>query len=81
MPIEGSDYFIYLVDFPDCRAGGMVTPNDDGTFSVYLNARLSRGQQLTSAAHECRHIAHDDFYRDEEIAEMERQADTPSPRR
>ena len=67
-----------MVDFPDCRAGGMVTPNDDGTFSVYLNARLSRGQQLTSAAHECRHIAHDDFYRDEDIAEMERQADVSS---
>ena len=45
-----------------------------------LWARLTAqcGQQLTSAAHECRHIAHDDFYRDEDIAEMERQADVSS---
>ena len=78
MPIEGSDYFIYLVDFPDCRVGGMVTPNDDGTFSVYLNTRLSRCQQLTSAAHECRHIAHDDFYRDAAIEDIERRADDPA---
>lgn len=74
MPIEGTDYFVYVVDFPDCRAGGLVTPNDDGTFSVYLNARLTRDQNVASAAHERRHIAADDFYRAVSVAEAERQA-------
>ena len=71
MPIEGTDYFVYVVDFPDCRAGGLVTPNDDGTFSVYLNARLSREKNSASAAHERRHIARDDFYRDASVEEVE----------
>ena len=75
MPIEGTDYFVYVVDFPDCRAGGFVTPNDDGTFSVFLNARLTRDQNAASAAHERKHIAHDDFYRDVSVTEAERQAE------
>lgn len=77
MPIEGTDYFVYVVDFPDCRAGGMVMPNDDGTFSVYLNARLTRDQNAASAAHERRHIAHGDFYRDAPVETLEAEAEEP----
>jgi len=52
----------------------MVIPNDDGTFSVYLNARTSHDQQLHSYNHEKNHIEHDDFYRAASIGQMEEEA-------
>ena len=74
MPIEGADYFVRLVDFPVCSCGGLVTPNDDGTFTVLLNARLSRQQNRASLDHERRHILHDDFYRDVPLHQKETEA-------
>ena len=41
--------------------GGFVTPNPDGTFSVYLNSRLSRERNVKSLEHEINHIVCDDF--------------------
>jgi len=72
--IDGADFFVRLIDFPTCTCGGMVIPNDDGTFSVYLNARTSHDQQLHSYNHEKNHIEHDDFYRAASIGQMEEEA-------
>jgi len=33
------DYYVRFVDFPPTVLGATL-PNDDGTFSVYINARL-----------------------------------------
>lgn len=71
--LEGCDYFVRVVDLP-VGVGGMVTPNDDGTYSVYINARNSRLKQLRSCDHEVGHIEHDDFYRDVPIEQMEKEA-------
>lgn len=68
--IEGADFFVRLVDLP-CAIGGMVTPNEDGTYSVYLNARRTRAQNRASADHEVRHMALDDLYSDRSIEEVE----------
>lgn len=68
------DVVIRHVDFPCCTAGGMVMPNDDGTYSVYLNSRLSAAQQLASLHHELRHIAHDDFSRPLDVERLEEEA-------
>lgn len=74
MPIEGADYFVRLVDFPVCSCGGVVMPNDDGTFTVLINARLSRQQNRESLEHERNHILHDDFWRDAPLHEKELEA-------
>lgn len=66
-----SDFFIRLVDLPH-SVGGMVTPNDDGTFSIYLNARLAADQQQKALKHEIDHIEYDDFYNDRPIEECEK---------
>lgn len=51
-----------LVDFPTCAAGGALLLNDDGTYTVLLNARLSRRQNEESMAHELRHIQRGDLF-------------------
>ncbi len=74
MLIEGSDYFVRFIDFPTCACGGVVTPNDDGTFSIYINSKCSHAQNKKSMRHELRHIEHDDFYRNAPIEQIEREA-------
>ena len=69
--IEGQDYFVYLVPFPHPVNHGAVTPNDDGTFTVYIDSNQSPEQQLESLDHELDHIRNDDFYNDRSISEVE----------
>lgn len=59
-PIEGIDYFVYFLPMHG-SIGGYITPNDDGTFSVYLNARLSRERNIKTLEHERQHIINNDF--------------------
>lgn len=64
------DYFVHVVDLP-LPVGGMVTPNDDGTFSIYINAKHTDAEQLKSYDHEVDHIINDDFYSGKPIEEIE----------
>lgn len=59
-PIPNVDYFVYFMPMHG-SIGGFVTPNPDGTFSVYLNSRLSRERNVKSLEHEINHIVADDF--------------------
>lgn len=59
-PVQGVDYFVYFMPMHG-SIGGFVTPNPDGTFSVYLNSRLSRERNAKSLEHEINHIVADDF--------------------
>lgn len=59
-PIPNVDYFVYFMPMHG-SVGGFVTPNPDGTFSVYLNSRLSHERNVKSLEHEINHIVADDF--------------------
>lgn len=72
IPIEGFDYYLYYMDFPTCTIGGAVMPNDDGTYSIFLNTRLSREAQARALLHELRHIAENDFYNRKDIRQIEK---------
>ena len=74
MMLENADYFVHLVDFPVCSAGGIVLLNDDGTYTVLLNSRLSREKNADSLKHEITHIEKDDLYRDDPISQIEAEA-------
>lgn len=64
------DIFIYYIDLGSVRATS--TLNEDGSYSIFLNARLSREQQITEYMHELRHILSDDFIRKhEEVTRLE----------
>ena len=58
--IEGADYFIRYVKLPEGYYG-LVTPNDDSTFSVYVDPRYPQEEQLKTLKHEIGHLLHDDF--------------------
>lgn len=70
-PIEGADFFVRLVPFPTEKCGGVITPNDDGTYSIYINSRLDRKRQRKAADHELGHIKGDDFADGKEIEQIE----------
>lgn len=72
--IPGADYFVYYVKFPPDNGtdGGFVMPNDDGTFSIYLDERFIGQPILVSTYdHEVEHITGDDFYNGKPITEIE----------
>lgn len=70
--IEGADFFVRITDFPvGCGCDGMTVLNDDGTYSVYLNARTSREGQKKAMDHEYDHMAHDDMHGEKPIETLE----------
>ena len=69
--VEGADYFIRVVNLPP-RCGGVVSPNPDGTFNIYINARKDVDAQLEAYIHEYEHIADDDFYNGAPLHEIEK---------
>lgn len=71
MLIEGSDYTVRLIPFPVYNVGGMVTPNPDGSFSIYINSNLSQEMQKEALDHELDHIRNNDFYNGKPIQEIE----------
>ena len=69
------DYYVRFVDFPPTVLGATL-PNDDGTFSVYINARLGDDARRETLRHELEHMARDHFYRDAPVAAQEAEAGT-----
>ena len=69
--IEGADYYVRVVDFPSAKLGGVVTPNDDGTYSVYINSRLDSAHQRRAYEHEVRHIINEDLHGELDISTVE----------
>lgn len=55
--------FIRLIPLP-FKVHGLVTPNDDGTYNVYLNERLPAELQRRYLSHELSHIVKDHLYDD-----------------
>lgn len=64
MPI---DYQIILLDMPTNEA---VTVNEDGSYTIFINARLNRKQQIKSYYHAMKHIVGEDFEK-ENVQEIE----------
>lgn len=72
------DYFVRSVKLPK-NVDGVVVPNDDGTFDIYLNASQPRELQEKWLRHEINHIREDHFYRALSIVSIEREADGIKP--
>ena len=70
IPLENCDYFIYFMPMPP-GIHACVTPNDDSTFSIFLDPRRSFSLLKRDLDHEIRHIIRDDLYRDAPIWEIE----------
>lgn len=68
--IPGADYFVYFDVFPR-SVRGLVTTNDDGTFSIFLNKRYPLSTLQKTFRHEVDHIENEDFYNGKPIDMVE----------
>lgn len=66
------EYYVRLVSLPRAVEGVSV-PNDDGSFDIYINSRLSPQQREETLEHELRHLKQEHFYLDLPLSRMERQ--------
>jgi len=57
------DIFVSLINLPD-GTNEAVSSNEDGTFSIFINARLSRDGQLRAYNHALKHIQRNDFHKE-----------------
>ena len=73
------DHFVRVIELPH-TVRGVTVPNDDGTFSVYINAAYDAGVQRSTLEHELEHLARDHFYSAAPIAVQEAEADGKAPR-
>ena len=60
-PLENADYYIRIVKLPE-GIKAMIIPNDDSTFSLYLDSRRTWEQWLDDWEHEIWHLLRNDFY-------------------
>ena len=54
------EYYVRLVSLPRAVEGVSV-PNDDGSFDIYINSRLSPQQREETLEHELRHLKQEHF--------------------
>lgn len=60
------DIFVYYIDFKN-SVTATSTLNEDGSYSIFINARLSQEEQINGYIHELRHILANDFNRKHDI--------------
>lgn len=81
--IEGMDYWVRYVQFPNMASESVAASHGDGTFTIYINTLFPPERQEERLRHELRHLCEEHFYRDElTIRQVERQAeglDTQQP--
>ena len=55
------DIIVKLVNFPTTKIRACITPNEDGTHTIFVNAKLSTYQQAKAVKHEIDHFYENDF--------------------
>lgn len=69
------DIQIRLLDFPTNKVTETVTHNADGSYTIFLNSRMTQERQLESYLHAMRHITNNDFEKTD-VQEIESEAHT-----
>ncbi|EEG48285.1 hypothetical protein [Blautia hydrogenotrophica] len=70
------DVNVVLMDFPNTKEKELVTPNDDGSYTIFINSRFNYETQLKAYIHAIQHIEAGDFEK-ENVQEIEMIAHTP----
>lgn len=73
MKINQIDYTVKLINFPNKKIKEAVTPNEDGSFTIFIESSLTKEQQQTAFLHALKHIMGDDFNKDD-VEKIEREA-------
>ena len=61
MILTTPDVNVVLMDFPSKKGNEMVVPNEDGSYTILINAGLNYESQLKAYEHAMSHITNDDF--------------------
>lgn len=59
------DVNVVLIDFKTSKGKEMVTVNEDGSYTILINARLSNEGQLKAYQHAMEHIKKNDFEKED----------------
>ena len=70
---HAEDVYVELVDFGNTPGSEVVTANEDGSYTILLNARYSYERQVEACIHACRHIDGCDFEKTD-VQEIEKDA-------
>lgn len=57
------DVNVVVIDLPNIKTREMVIENEDTTYTIFINARLSYDGQLRAYEHAMKHIKENDFER------------------
>lgn len=68
--LPGRDYFVYYETLPR-KVRGLVTVNEDCTYTIIINSLLPECQRKKTYDHEVDHIENDDLYGDKDICDIE----------
>lgn len=63
-----TDYNIFFIDLP-YSTNGLTILENDGFYSIYINARLDYSSQQKAINHELAHIKRHDIYKTEQPIE------------
>lgn len=69
------DYHIHFIQFPTNKVKESVVENEDGSYTIFIEASLNHEMQLEAFKHAMIHILGDDFTKDD-INKIELQAHT-----
>ena len=58
------DVNVVVMDFKTSKANEMVSINEDGSYTILINARLSYDGQIKAYEHAMKHIHENDFEKD-----------------
>ena len=59
--INNVDYQVRLMEFHNGKIKEMVVPNEDDSYTIFIEASLSREEQQQAFLHAMRHICNKDF--------------------
>lgn len=67
------DVYVKVIDFPTTKVKETVTANEDGSYTIFLNAKMSADQLEKAYFHALYHIKNKDFEK-EDVQEIEYEA-------
>ena len=57
------DYHVELIAFPSGKVHEAVTPNEDGSVTIFLDKNATQETQMKCFEHAIRHLEGDDFFK------------------
>lgn len=67
------DVLVKVIDFPNTKISESVTANPDGSYTIFLNAKMSHERLQKAYLHALGHITHNDFEKSD-VQEIEYEA-------